>query len=251
MSECLSFEDIAAYIDGECQPDPATTAHHLASCAICAREAAQIRLVNMAVRANEMRISAPPSLTDWIDARQGRRGVWLSRRRAIGGLAVAASAAVAALILTRGGNNAMAMEPTLFRDYATLVAANGPLDFESGDAQQVFAWFRVRLPFALPHLSQVRSVGVRGARLCWLLERRVAALHLGHVGEGVCLYITTAEGLILKEGVALPSGGPPVMLSEGAMSGAFWRESQLALGLIGDRSKSQIRELAERLRGSG
>ncbi len=252
MKECPSFEDIAAFIDGESEADAAAIAHHLTTCADCSETAAEINLINLAVREKESRVAVPTSMSDWPYGRTNRGTLRISRRKVIGGMALAASTAVAAFFLTRGGGSALAMEPTLFRDYATLVAANGPLDFESGSPERVLAWFRTRVPFPLPPLGDFHGVEVRGGRLCWLLERRVAALHLGQKTAGACLYMTTPQDLTVGDGIPLPAPGEArVLLSQGAMSGAFWRQDALAFGLVGDQAEAEIGMLAERLRGSG
>lgn len=252
MRPCPDFEDIAAVIDGEYEGDPATVAHHLTVCAECARTAAEIELVNMAVRANEMRVDAPSLLTDWIDAQHQPVRAGISRRQALGGLALAACAVAAGVVLMRGVGGRREIETTLFRDFATLVETNGRLDFEDRDPLRVLAWFEARVPFALPRLAAITEIGVRGGRLCWLLERRVAALHLGSRDERASLYITEAEGLTLRDGQRLPApGSEPVLSREGGIVGAFWRDGRLAFGLVGVRPEAAIGKLAERLRLSG
>ena len=251
MEHCPDIEDIAAYVDGEYDGDPAVMAHHLATCAVCAREAAEIELVNMAVRESSVEAEAPAQLIDWIDTRDQATGPWMSRRQALGGMAVAASAFGAVFVMTRGASDRPAMATTLFRDFATLVAADGSLDLRSSDPVQVVNWFNTRVPFEVPDLAGLPDLGVRGGRLCWLLDRRVAALHLGPEDKVACLYVTDAEGLALQDGAGLPKPGePPALVRDGTASGAFWRDGALAFGLIGKGSEAEIDAIANRLRAS-
>jgi anti-sigma factor RsiW len=252
MSRCPNFDDVGAYLDGEYEGDPAEIGRHLRTCAECARTAADIDLINKAVRARETHVRAPATLTAWIDAQRRPVDRRISRRQALGGLALAASVAVGVFVLTRSLDGRQEMKTTLFRDFATLAAADGSLDFVESDPARVLAWFEPRVPFALPRFMEIENIGIRGGRLCWLLERRVAAMHLETRDKGTCLYIADANGLLLDDGISLPAAGSdPVVLSEGGIAGAFWRNSSVALGLVGERSGAQIAELAQRLRATG
>ena len=222
-------------------------------CGDCAHQAAEIDLVNVAVRASETRQTVPPSLNDWIDAREREGGARTSRRRTLGGLALAASALAAAIVVTRGrGGGQQAMETTLFRDFATLVAADSPLDFEDRDPDRVLAWFETRIPFALPRLPAAAEIGIRGGRLCWLLDRRVAALHLGSENDGACLYTAEAEDLALRDGTGLPAPGRELAVSsERALAGAFWRDGRLAFGLVAEAPEDRMARGAPARRRTG
>lgn len=247
MNTCPDPQDITAYLDGEYDGDPAWIAHHLIVCADCARHAAETNIVDRAVRSGCGGEQAPRRLIDWIDAHQTSRPARVSRRRMLGGFAIAAGAAGAVFFVARGVMRNEQIAPTLFQDYATLIAADGPLDLVDTDPDQVLAWFRPRIPFPLPRLPALSEIGISGARLCWLLDRRVAAIHLDSGAGGASLYLTGAKGLTLDGDRQLPSAHGPAVLSDGDLAGAFWRQGQLAYGLVGRQPDAAILDLAMRL----
>ncbi len=243
MTDCPDFDAIAAYLDGEGTERVAEIKRHLAACEACKAMAAEIKLIDIAVRANATSTTAPDRLVDWIDERQSPKPRTLSRRRALGGFAIAAGIAAVAFFLNRQSEPNLAMDTTLFKDFATLIAADGPLDFEDEDPETVIAWFKPRVPFKLPEMASLTEAELRGGRLCWILDRRWAALQLGNKADSACLYVAKADGLTLDAGAPLQAD--PAVLQEGGLTGAFWRSGDLAFGLVGDWSRQRLQQVAQ------
>lgn len=256
MTSCPSPQAIAAYLDGEMGANADAVERrrierHLEECPHCMAEAESIRSVDRAARALAAPVTAPPSLIGWIDVRRRRlstsrdRAFSLRRREALAWMAGAA--AIGAIVALRPDTAARrSMAPTLFHDYSTRLAADRALDLRAADLDVALSWFETRLPFEPPRLSPIDQVGLRGARLCWLLDRRIAAFHLGAGGEAGCLYVAEAADLTLDGAAPLPLAAPAV-LSDGARAGAFWRAEDLAYGLVGVGSLATIAALADQL----
>ncbi|MEM8916803.1 MAG: hypothetical protein AAGC83_13260 [Pseudomonadota bacterium] len=248
MSARPDHETIAAYCDGDDSVDLAAIATYLAKSPSGSREADQIELINRAIRQSAPLEQAPTRLIDWIDqeSRPNRLATRMSRRET----AIAATVAVGILgvgLYAARPKPTPSMAPTLFDDFSTLLAADEPLDLTSNQLETVADWFESRVPFSLPDLPGLADIGVRGARLCWLLERRVAAIHLDEEGKDGCLYIVDPAGLSLDGETDIPGQATPALLTGSAGSGAFWRDDHLAFGLIASTSTTAIADLKKRL----
>lgn len=252
MTRCPDQDAIAAYCDGDECVDLDAIGRHVASCPDCAGQAAEIELVNRAVRQGAGLVVAPATLTGWIDNQSRVRslGDRMGRRGLIGAASMAAGLGAVGLYLSMP-NGQPPMAPTLFDDFSTRVAADRALDLPATRLDTVMAWFETRVPFSLPDLPAMADVGLRGARLCWLLDRRVAAIHLDGQGADGCLYIADSGGLTLDGEKEVPAVHAPALLTDGTASGAFWRDRDLAFGLVASTSTSAVGALMRRLYGVG
>ena len=141
------------------------------------------------------------------------------------------------------------MAPTLFQDFATRLAADKALDFRSDDFRRVAGWLDARLGFATPRPPALERVALRGGRLCWLLERRVAAIHFKHAAKETCFYIAESQGLTLTGAEPLPhDGAPPALLTGSGAAGAFWLDGSLAYAVVGAARPEALATLATMLR---
>lgn len=257
MKNCPTFETLSAYADGESAPGDAWVESHLQGCADCRAVLADIAVDTAALRSEASAVVAPSRLTDWLERRSADLAAsprpvaaGLSRRAALlGGAAAAAAGAgvvyFAPLRSVEGGP----MAPTLFRDFATRVAADRALDFPHQRMHDVAEWFDARLPFLAPRPAALERLALRGGRLCWLLDRRVAAVHFEHKGRETCFYAAQARGLTLSGDRKLPkAGAAPALLSVSGAAGAFWRDTALAYALVGAPPLAAIAELAQTLR---
>ncbi len=249
---CPDQDAIAAYCDGDSCVDLDAIGRHVASCPDCAKEAAAIDLVNRAVLQGARQVGAPAALTGWIDDQSQRRsfGDRMNRRNLIGAASMAAGLGAVGLYLSLS-NEQPPMAPTLFDDFSTRLAADRALDLSATRLETVMAWFETRVPFALPDLPAMAGVGLRGARLCWLLDRRVAAIYLDRKGAHSCLYVADSGGLTLDGEREVPGADAPALLTDGMASGAFWRDRDLAFGLVASTSTSAVGSLMRRLYGVG
>lgn len=260
MTACLTDLELEAFADGEEAYLSQQALEHLSACPSCAARLERIGAANAAFRESaEPRAAAPARLKAWIaeqrhasptpptplaPARQR-----INRRRLLAGGA-AAAAALGGLVLVRPQPLAAApMAQTLLDDYGRQLADADQLDFTAQSSARLLSWFNARLPFQAPSLPGLERVGVRGGRLCWLLERHFAALHLGGTSATrCCLYITAPQGLTLSNAAPLPeTGAPPAEVRGEGFAGLFWRDT-LAFGLVGSASDPALADLAETLR---
>lgn len=258
MPNCPDHEALSAYVDDEHSGSAPSIERHLVGCAQCRATVAEMKALNATLRQEARALKAPPRLVNWIERRRiveeakSRPARLMSRRAALlggGALAGGATAATVALLLSSQDADAGLMAPTLFRDFATRVAADHALDIPSSDPATVEAWFDARLPFVAPRIGELSQISLRGGRLCWLLDRRVAAYHLGSGPSWLCLYVAQSDGLALTDRRSLPARGQSaaILRDEGA-AGAFWTDG-LAFALIGAAPPERIKRYVRALRG--
>ncbi len=89
---------------------------------------------------------------------------------------------------------ALATRPA--EEYRSFVESGRPLDFASSSPAEVRAWLQARLDRPVPTpASGPAGLQLAGARLCWLLERRVASvMYTGSPGPA-SLYVFQGEDL--------------------------------------------------------
>ena len=255
-NQCKLFDAVNAYLDGEAGDKAAEIERHLTNCTTCRAYAQEIKRVDTALRTDITETKAPASLRARLEEKDERFTVPVhsrssTRRRFMVGLGMAAGvggiAIAATQLLTDPGRQEMA--PTLFGDFATLLAADKRLDFDSTKPSEIFAWFKPKLPFSLPNLKALQDMGPQGGRLCWLMERRTAAFYCVSQGDSFCLYVTDAGALVVNKNAPLPLGKiPPVLIDHMGIRGAFWQTRGLAFAIVGQPSIEKISMLADGLR---
>ncbi|MEO1457459.1 MAG: hypothetical protein AAFV49_07805 [Pseudomonadota bacterium] len=279
MSDGRWSKDVESYVDGEAGARASAIAAHIAATPASAALAREVAALNAALRADARRQRAPEALAARLERvgdsagplyapeagavaglcrPAGRSGAApasrLSRRRVLGfGAAAAVAASAGVLMVGRpGGAGAQAMAPDVFGDFLTQSVADRPLDYTATDLGQVVSWFAPRLPFAMPALTAPPELSLRGARLCWLLERRIAAFDFKPASGAVSLYVADAEGLAIRDGLPLPARpAPAVSLERNGLAGAFWQDGTLAYALLGTLSGAAIAAIAAEIRTAG
>ena len=249
MTQCPDDLQLEAYVDGQAGADQVKIACHVASCADCRAKVEELQSLNQLIRHVEGQRVAPRELVDRLRkeslARTTAKG-HLNRRLVLrGGLAAAACLGGVVAYQSYNRPSAYELKSTLFGDFLTLVAADRQLDYQSGDSASVVAWFQSRVPFKLPDLAGLGGLEIRGGRLCWLAERRFAAMDFGAGDSAYCLYICQDDKLTVSPGQDIPTdNAPAVVMSERGISGAFWREGSTALSLVGGLPKQNLADIA-------
>jgi anti-sigma factor RsiW len=100
-----------------------------------------------------------------------------------------------------------------------------------------------------PPLPPVLSdLDVVGGRLCFFLDRRIAAYMYLADGRAISLYVMREAGLGKPHGEPARLAGRPVVIGELAgFHGTFWRSDELAFALIADLPRNHLLDLARRL----
>jgi len=243
--------DLERFVDGECTPDEAACIRqHLSQCEICRAEVEALRQFNLALKANLRTERASPELRLSVlqNIEHQRAGtvpgaISMSRRR-FGSTAIAALAASAAAAVVLPSVIGMRPMPerfasTLISDYETFLSAERALDHVDGDADRLASWFRARLSFVLPQLpAAIGGNRLVGGRLCWLFERRLAALTFDGDDGPLSLYVMQAEGLDLPEGESVTAH------HRDRFTNLIWRRGDLAISLVGKASPGRMKSIA-------
>lgn len=246
--------DLERFADGECTlEEAACIRQHLSQCETCSAELDALRKFNLALRANMATERASPelrlSVLRNIEEQRGRAApevVDMSRRRFSSGAvaAIAASAAAAVVLPSVIGMRPMPerFASTLISDYETFLSAERALDYVDGDAGRLAAWYRARLSFALPQLPAAIGDNILiGGRLCWLFDRRLAALTFDGEDGPLSLYVMQADGL------DLPKGDDMTAHRRDRFTNVVWRRGDLAISLVGKAHPDRMKSIARTL----
>ena len=245
MTDCPHLLDTEAWLDGEAGERADSFAQHIALCSDCKAHVETVRRFDFAAREAALTVKAPESLLESLSdldaASPAARPV--TRRWMFGGVAAAASIAAIGAVAWRGTNrNDLPM--AIFGDFAAYLDADKHLDRTESNPQALMDWFSPKVPFSLPHLASLSELNLIGGRLCWLLDRRIAAVNFERKGERLGLYLTDATGLTCRNAALPTAGEPPISVSEDGLNGAFWRSGSLAHALVGQSGPETINRLA-------
>ena len=255
MTHCPHLSDAELWLDGEAGEQAGSIARHVAACPTCKAHVETMRRLDFAAREAGTRIKAPASLLERLNDTDAARPAVSAvqptpatptRRRLFAGFAAAASVAAIGAVAWRQGESGD-LPTAVFGDFATHLAADARLDLAESNPQAVTDWFSPKVPFTLPHLASLSELGLRGGRLCWLLDRRIAAFNFDRGGEALSLYLTDARGLTCRHKVLPKVDEPAIILTDGGLSGAFWRDGDLAHALVGQPAPEIIAYFADQL----
>lgn len=112
-------------------------------------------------------------------------------------------------------------------EFRTFVESGRSIDFVSADPDDIRAWFEPRLGQPVPNPSPGDAdVRLAGARLCWLLDRRVASLMYVVEGDQASLYVL--------HGADLPAADSesPTVIRRDDLTAVIWRSGASLLILV-------------------
>jgi anti-sigma factor RsiW len=224
---------------------------HLAQCAGCRRQHAQLRSVAEAVRTTASYHRAPPSLRDRIEAAlpgARRRPPERAARRAFGwpsfGLASLAAAGAAAVtllvVLAQRPSLEQRIDEEAVASHARALISEHAIDVASSDRHTVKPWFSGKLDFA-PPVRDLAAEGfaLAGGRLDYVDGRRVAALVFRHGPHLIDVFVWPAG----------PGESAPVRID--TLQGfqvAAWSADGMTFRAVSDVDAAELRRLADLLR---
>ena len=258
MSSPFRTLDLERLVDGELDAQEAAELRaHVAACETCTAELKELEDLNAVLRAGR-RETAPARLRERVDrildgdlADTARPPAGGLSRRGLGFAALGALAASVATAVVLPKLMASRLEPgeiagTLVRDFETFLFAERVLDFVEADPVGVAVWYRARLDFDLPRLpADLSGYRLRGGRLCWLLDRRLASLSFEGGEDSLALYIMPSDGLALPESGRAAGGLRDASVHHrDRFTNVIWREGDLVLGLVGEAPPERVEEIA-------
>lgn len=252
MNECLHILDAEMWLDGEAGEQADSIARHVAVCSICKAHVETVRRHDFAARESGTQLKAPESLLERLNDLDAAKPVPKSEpvnRRWLLSSAAAASVAVVTSVVwhSRDRTDGNDLSLAVFGDFATHLDADRDLDLVETSSERVMDWFAPKVPFRLPQLASLSELDIIGGRLCWLLDRRIAAFNFDQGGKALGLYVTDASGLTCRHAALPKADEPPILLSQNGLNGAFWSHGGLAHALVGETSSEVIARLAARL----
>lgn len=208
------------YVDRELKlGDVERVEAHVAVCSACAERIAAERDLKCAIGAKIRLGPAPPGLAAAIthqiraeagigNRTEGRPGA-LSRR-VVPVLTAAACGLLAAGLLVAlwlglpwrrtGEERPSRLTAELIDDHIRYLAVEQPSELVTSDPAEAEQWFRSRLDVAvsLPRFKE-NTLALRGARLCYILDRRIALLGYERGTERLSLFVMDASGLDFQD----------------------------------------------------
>jgi anti-sigma factor RsiW len=197
------FENISAWHDGEVTAaDAERIEAHLAGCAACHRVAELLgRVRSSLVAGGKVEVSPRVRARAESVTRPARRRLpWI----ALGGVAVAAAAALLLSVPVRGISPAMADE--LVSHHVRGFAREHPCDFDSSEPGAVSAWLQASLGYAVT-VTVPPDATLLGARLCRIEGARTAALMYSRAGEPLTVFVPPPDSEAAKDARAFAGRG--------------------------------------------
>ncbi len=120
------------------------------------------------------------------------------------------------------------------------------LDMSTSDPEFLSQWFQGRLDIgvSIPSLERA-GLQLRGGRVCYLLDRRVAYLMYEKEGKRFSLFVMDQTGVHFPRGKDLTLGGHRLCLtSYKGYNLAVWEARGLLYSLVADQPPEQLTEIA-------
>ena len=249
------------FLDGALdEADGTAMQAHLASCHRCRAEAEAMRSLESQLRTLFRAEPVPPLLWPRIcaslahhestEATVVRKRAFLAR---FGWMAAAVFLLVIGVALFRTVLWSPArLEARLLsvpvQDLHTFVISQRPLDITSTDPQHLRRWFQERVDFAPPLLPvQAGRARLTGGRLCYFLERRVAAFMYTADGRYLALYVMPRRGLPRPRGGTVLAAQRATVHEVQGYTHLLWSYSDLLYSLVSDLPRTQLLALAQAL----
>ncbi|MEE9269987.1 MAG: zf-HC2 domain-containing protein [Candidatus Krumholzibacteria bacterium] len=207
---------IRDYMDGELnEADAKGLQKHCTRCASCNARVEAERELKFAIRTKVRSGPSPPGLAELIcrdvrkvargsERRSGRRTIVLSRRQVTGMIAGVVIVVALGVFTTieqlkgpgEGKKATSRLTIELVDDHIRYLSSNEPAEFVSSNRREAEQWFTRHLDIAvtLPRFD-AQALVLRGGRLCYVLDRRVALLFYGRGEQTLSLFVMDASGL--------------------------------------------------------
>jgi anti-sigma factor RsiW len=250
--------ELQLFLDGRLDPERrARVEAHLGQCRRCERELEALRWLKQTVR--DAPGTAPPAglgarVAAALDAedRRAREGVDLaasqSRRRLVLAGTALAAVAVLSVLLSRSRRPA-ALPALVSADFASYAGGGLRLEFESGDAASVEAFFRSR---GIRFPTRVFDLGMMGYRLLGGRVHRLAggpsalfAYRGPNDRDMICqMFLGRTVELPAASQVLDRNGIRFYVYREGGTTLVFWREGEVVCVLASDGDADEVIQLA-------
>lgn len=252
--------ELEAYIDGECSLEESLRIKaELDKNPELAASAEQLDALSDALRQDAETDIAPASLRRAVEEKYGLPGTpqraALGRRRFLMGAGGALAAGVAGIAVVSNfglpGSQPEGAVETFFHDFETYLAKDKSIDVSETSMIRLAAWFESRLPFQLPPIgSSAERASLIGARLCWLMERRLASLSYEAPEGSMVLYVMKGDGIGIPEGKDDPSIGMNVSWHRSAGNTSLvWRSGELLFVMVSQLELRRLMSVARKLVG--
>ena len=235
MSCPLSFEDLSAFVDGECEAArELDLRRHLDQCGRCRDRVAALQRLKLAVGRTTTEEPVPVALARAV--RSGGVNVQRHRWRRWAGIgsAALAMAAVAFVVWWRAASGSDPFTTALIADHIHYAHNAERLQVAAADPAVLRQWFAERLPFA-PELPALHGMQLLGGRLCTLRGNRLALAFVDKGGEVLSIFVGDAEALTPDATEAWATAGGPRRCRE-AMNGyrvCYDRQGRLVTAVVG------------------
>jgi anti-sigma factor RsiW len=231
---------LAAYLDGELQPEEAAAAHrHIASCASCASEVADLAALRRGLRAARNRYLPDNDFRRKIQRQISQRPRPYAPQRYIPALIAFAAILLLAIVWTSHSYKTDAFAEIADLHINALSSAN-PVDVVSTDRHTVKPWFEGRIPFSfnVPELAG-SEFNLLGARVIYFHQQPGAQLMVGMKQHKLSVLVFQESPQIARE--FLVSGGAA---RHNSFNIETWKSQDLRFFVIGDTGSSEIQALA-------
>lgn len=238
---------LGAYSDGACgQEESALVGRHLETCPDCRKRLRELEEITEMLRRSAAADEVPPelwaSVQDTLDEEDARVAAaaasWSGA--ALRRLAIAASV-ILMVAVSLSGSWWPASDPErvvreAVNDFITYRLSKRELDVASGNAGANARWFEGKIAFRLPAVkAEVAGFGLRGSRLCWLLDRRLSALTYEKGGHLASLYVMSGRGLKTPEAAFERAARAEISVHRiGGLTSVVWRRDGLVFALVSD-----------------
>ncbi len=260
MTTGKSMIELEAFVDGECSLEESLrTKAVLEKDPELARSAEQLDALNDALKRQAETEAAPESLRAAIAEKYGFASSAVSqpagRRRFLIGAGGALAAGLAGIAVVSNFKTPLIQHDsaveTFFHDFETYLAKDKSIDIAETSMIRVAQWFESRLPFSLPPVgSGAERTSLVGARLCWLLERRLASLSYEDPKGSMVLYIMKGEGIGIPDGEDDPSIGKNVSWHRSSGNTSLvWRSGELLYVMVSQLELRRLMSVARKLVG--
>lgn len=268
MTKKHTLSDLEQLIDGECTAERAEQIKADADNNMeLADQLKELQQLNRLIRTHAAETEAPASLrraiAERFDAENGddhetmeaspAGGNFLKRRSFITGAGGLLAASAAALAIAPDLNilRSTTVDPvgTFFHDFETYLLKDKAIDVKETNMVRLAEWFSDRLPFSLPPIgSSGAGAQLLGGRLCWLLERRLAALTYEANDGPIIIYVMEADGLNIAANRGKSNLGTDLSWhrSSGNTS-LIWKSGGLLMVMVGTQELRRLMSIAETL----
>lgn len=241
---------------------------HLASCASCARELSEERVLSELLSTRLPQRAAPAHLRQAlmdqvaqaitadkpvqapVRARSRNDAAVPARRTVIASLfSLSLAAAVALGFFWHGAETSSPLVREALNDHLRVLYAQNPIEVPNGGLHQVKPWFTGRVEFA-PDITFVgdEEFPMLGGAVGYFMDRKAASFVFKRRLHTISLFVFRGEGLKWPSGSTRHIGDTRVQLTNvDGFNVLLWQDHGLGHALVSDVSSEELWHLTEKL----